>query len=75
MSGDVLTIGQLSETLTESCPVAVPTWKARRVVDAIAPNLPRVVNYRVVPKTLIPAIVEELERQGWFDKGATSCSS
>lgn len=74
MPEDVLTIPQLADELTRQADKLVPSWKARRVVDAIAPDLPRVVNYRLIPRSMIPAILEELERQGWFKRGTSTCS-
>jgi hypothetical protein len=73
MPEDVLTVPQLAEELTRQTETLVPDWKARRVVDALAPNLPRVVNYRLIPRTMVPAIIQELTRQGWFDRGTAPC--
>jgi hypothetical protein len=74
MPNDDLTIGQLSAELTRNCPAPVPTWKARKVVDAVGGQVRRVGLYRLVPRSLIPAIVEELERTGWFDREDVPCA-
>lgn len=67
-NNDGLTIGELSEELSREYSVPVPTWKARRVVDTVGGDVRRIGQYRVVPRSLIPAIVAELERSGWFHR-------
>ena len=42
--------------------VHAPAHRIRRVVDRLEPNLPRAGRYRLVPVSLIPAIVADLEK-------------
>jgi len=57
-----LTIGEVA-TIYD-----VPSWKIRRVVDAIDAEIPRVGLYRMVPRPLLGVIAEDLQRQGWLLK-------
>lgn len=49
-----LTIGQLADLLNE------PLWKVRREVDALGVDIPRAGLYRLVPRDLVPRLVERL---------------
>jgi hypothetical protein len=53
------TVGQLAQTLDTD------PWRIRRVVDELAPNLPRAGQYRLIPESLLPEIEARLEERGW----------
>jgi hypothetical protein len=52
-----LTIGQLADLLHE------PEWKVRREVDALGVEIPRAGLYRLVPRELVPRLVEQLDQR------------
>ncbi len=55
-----------SDSLTTSkvaAEVGVPVWRIRRIVDGLGVELPRAGLYRLIPRTLIPAIRAALARQ------------
>ena len=56
VGGTHLSIGEVARLYR------VPQWRARRVVDAIEPNLPRCGLYRLVPRELLKQIEAELQR-------------
>ena len=60
MLSGYLTVGELAMELE------VPVWKIRRVVDAIGNGIPRVGQYRVIPRQLVEKVRGELERTGWL---------
>jgi hypothetical protein len=43
--------------------LGVPVWRVRRAVDALAVQCPRAGLYRLIPRTLIPAIQALLEKR------------
>lgn len=54
------TIGELSRE------IGVPTWKIRRVVDALDIAIPRAGQYRLVTPDVESRICDELRRTGWL---------
>jgi hypothetical protein len=77
MSNELLPMGEVAQEVARVANVPLdvcPIWKMRRVVDELDSNLPRVLNYRMVPVAMIPRIVERLTAQGWFDREASSCN-
>ncbi len=46
--------------------IGQPIWRVRRAVDALGVQLPRAGQYRVIPRSLIPRIVEAI-RQRYSD--------
>lgn len=50
--------------------LGVPQWKVRRVVDRIAPELPRVglQGVRSIPPAMLKALAEELRADGYVVK-------
>ena len=53
---DQMTIGDVARTFGE------PEWKIRRIVDALAADLPRVGEDRVAPRSLLPEIGADRRR-------------
>lgn len=50
----LLTVGQLSRTL------GFPEWKIRRAVDRLGAEVQRAGGYRLIPRELIPSIVQTI---------------
>ena len=59
-----LTIGEIAETFD------VPEWLARRAVDALATEIPRAGQYRLVPRHALPKVAAEIERRRQASKEA-----
>ena len=57
---DYLTVGQTAELFQ------VEQWQARRAVDALGVEIPRIANYRAIPRRLLGAVATELQRRGWL---------
>lgn len=51
--------------------LGVPEWKVRRVVDRIAPDVPRVGVQRVraIPPEMMKTLAQELEMDGYLVRG------
>jgi len=51
--------------------LGVPEWKVRRVVDRIAPDVPRVGGQRVraIPPEMMKTLAQELEMDGYLVRG------
>ena len=62
MSHD-LTTGQVASMLSQ------PTWRICRVVDAIG-GATRFAGKRCIPRTLLPNIIQELDRRKWLPVSA-----
>jgi hypothetical protein len=54
---EFFTIGQLAEQLQE------PEWRVRRVVDSLAPGLPRAGLYRVIPADLAERVAQRVQQR------------
>ena len=59
------TIGQLAIHFRE------PTWKVRRIVDALGVEIPRLCQYRLIPASILEEIGKRL---GHDETGATGAS-
>jgi hypothetical protein len=53
---DHLTTGQVAEIFQE------PEWKVRRIVDSLDVEIPRAGLYRLVPRSMLTAIGEKLQK-------------
>jgi hypothetical protein len=49
-----------------------PSWKVRRIVDSLAPDVPRVGLYTLMPRELLGQIAIKLLRSYASDKAATA---
>ncbi len=54
---EFLSTRQVAETFGQ------PNWLVRRIVDDLG-GVPRIGGRRIVPRSLLPAIVAELEKRG-----------
>ena len=60
-SSHVTSIGELADAL------GVQSWRIARLFElGILDEPPRISNRRVIPKSLIPAIVDALRSRGWL---------
>lgn len=50
-----LTVGEVASILGE------PEWKVRRIVDALEEDIPRAGLYRLIPRSLLTTIAEQLD--------------
>ena len=51
-----LTVGEVAKIY------AVPDWRIRKLVDSMGADIPRAGLYRLIPRTMLPAIVAEIAR-------------
>jgi excisionase family DNA binding protein len=59
MTAENLTVGDVARLL------GVEDWHVRRVVDRLPTPVPRVGRYRLIPRSLLPAIDHSLRKHGW----------
>ena len=58
---EVTTLGELADAL------GVQSWRIARLFElGLVPEPPRLSGRRIISKTLVPAIIEALERRGWL---------
>jgi hypothetical protein len=69
MNASHQTVGQLARALETDA------WRIRRVVDELAPDLPRAGQYRLIPDSLVPEIEARLEERGWRQSATASASA
>jgi hypothetical protein len=56
-----LTTGELAETL------GVQAWRVARLFElGILPDPPRVAGRRMIPKSMVPQVVDALRARGWL---------
>jgi len=61
-----ITLGELGDTL------GVQTWRIARVFElGMVPEPPRLGRRRLIPKEMIPDIVDALREKGWLPPGGT----
>ncbi len=53
----VLTVGQVADFFQ------TPAWRIRRIVDTIGDEVPRAGLYRLIPRSMLPAIAARLQKQ------------
>ncbi len=63
-----LTVGDVARFL------GIETWRVRRAVDALPGEAPRVGAFRVVPRSRLPLLVDELRRRGWLPESKPESS-
>ena len=60
------TVPALAKRLSRETGRHLPAWKIRRVVDGLPGELPRVGQTRLVPESLVPAVIAALRQQSWL---------
>lgn len=66
MAANHLTIGEVASLFD------LPAWKIRKAVDSLNAEIPRAGQYRLVPRPLLGALANELQRRGWLPVEAQS---
>ena len=62
-----LSLGELGDTL------GVQSWRIARLFElGILPEPPRIGRLRVIPKAMVPEIIDALRRRGWFPASAVA---
>ena len=62
-----LSLGELGDTL------GVQSWRIARLFElGLLPEPPRIGRRRVIPKAMIPEIVDALRARGWLSSGEVS---
>ncbi len=52
---DLLSVGEIAKIY------GAPSWKIRRIVDRLGADIPRAGQYRLIPRSLLPAIGARLQ--------------